>query len=120
MGQISPTITAENTGVYRITDKQYEEENFTMTQEELEKAWDGVEYRIRKLSAKECLRLMSVRDEDADKILAVNSNTQAYRQAGNSIIVSMLAAVYSQLNIQGIKPWNERTYEEKKLLTNGF
>lgn len=60
---------------------------------------------------------MDVTEEDADKILSVNSNTQAYRQAGNSIVISMLCAVYSQLNIQGIKPWNERTYEEKKALT---
>lgn len=116
-GQISPAITAENTGVCRVTDRKFEEEHFDMTKEELDKAWENTEYRIRKLSAKECLRLMDVTDEDADMILAVNSATQAYRQAGNSIIVTMLAACYSQLNIQGIKPWNDRTIEEKRALT---
>ena len=101
-----------------MTTKKFEEENFkNMTKEELEEAWKNQTYRIRKLSARECLRLMDVTDSDIDKILEVNSNTQAYRQAGNSIVVTMLAACYSQLNIQGVKPWNDRTIEEKRTLT---
>lgn len=60
---------------------------------------------------------MDVSDRDADKMLSINSQTQCYKQAGNSIVVSVLCAVYSQLNIQGIKPWNERSIEEKKQLT---
>lgn len=101
-----------------MTTKKFEEENFkNMTKEQLEEAWENQTYRIRKLSARECLRLMDVLDSDIDKILKVNSNTQAYRQAGNSIVVTMLAACYSQLNIQGIKPWNNRTIEEKRALT---
>lgn len=117
-GQICPTITAENSGVCRVTDKQFEEENYkNLSKEELERAWKDQEYRIRKLSPRECLRLMDVLDSDIDKILSVNSSTQAYKQAGNSIVVNMLCAVYSQLNIKGIKPWNERTLEEKRQLT---
>ena len=57
---------------------------------------------------------MDVRDEDIDKMLSVNSRSQCYKQAGNSIVVSVLAAIFSQLNIQGIKPWNDRTHEERK------
>lgn len=75
--------------------------------------WSNTEYRIRKLTAKECYLLMDVTEDDADKMLAINSQTQCYKQAGNSIIVSVLCAVYSQLNIQGIKPWNERTLREQ-------
>ena len=60
---------------------------------------------------------MDVTDEDADKMLSINSQTQCYKQAGNSIVCSVLCAVFSQLNIQGIKPWNERSTEEKKQLT---
>lgn len=117
-GQISPTITAENTGVCRVTTKKFEEENFkTMTKEELDKAWENQEYRIRKLTPKECMRLMDVTTEDYQKMEKINSQTQLYKQAGNSIVVSVLCAVYSQLNIQGIKTWNERTLEEKKSLT---
>ena len=117
-GQTCPTITSENTGVCRVTDKTFEEEHFkNMTKEELDKAWENTDYRIRKLSPRECGRLMDVSDENIDKILEVNSNTQAYKQFGNSVVVSVLCAVYSQLNIQGIKPWNERTIEEKRQLT---
>lgn len=44
--------------------------------------------RIRKLTPKECFRLMDFDDEDFDKAEAVNSNTQLYKQAGNSIVVA--------------------------------
>ena len=117
-GNISPTITAENTGVCRVTDKKFEEDHFkNMTKEELDKAWEEQEYRIRKLTPRECGKLMDVSEEDIDKILNTVSNTQAYRQFGNSIVCSVLCAVFSQLNIQGIKPWNERTEDEKYALT---
>lgn len=112
-GCISPTITAENTGVCRVTDKQFEQENFNMTKEELDKAWEDTDYRIRKLTPRECLRLMCVTEEDTDKILNTVSNTQAYKEAGNSIVVSVLMAVYSQLNIKGVTPWNELTTDQR-------
>lgn len=41
--------------------------------------------RIRKLTPKECFRLMGFADSDYEKASAVNSNTQLYKQAGNSI-----------------------------------
>lgn len=93
----------------------YPKEDITKGDEQVD--WSNTEYRIRKLTAKECYRLMDVSDRDADKMLSINSQTQCYKQAGNSIVVSVLCAVYSQLNIQGIKPWNERSIEEKKQLT---
>jgi len=79
-------------------------------------AKDGEQYGIFKLSPRECLRLMDVREEDIDNMLSVNSNSQCYKQAGNSIVVAVLTAIFSQLNIQGIKSWNERTPEEKEEL----
>ena len=79
-------------------------------------AKDGEQYGIFKLSPRECGRLMDVRDEDIDKMLAVNSRSQCYKQFGNSIICVVSAAIFSQLHIQGIKPWNERTMEERKEL----
>lgn len=57
------------------------------------------EYAIRKLTPRECLRLMDVKDDDIDKILKVQSNTQAYKQAGNSIVVGVMAAMFKNLNI---------------------
>ena len=65
------------------------------------------QYRIRKLTPKECWRLMAFSDEDFHKAESVNSNTQLYKQAGNSIVVSVLEAIFRQMNIQNVKTWNE-------------
>ena len=54
-------------------------------------------YRIRKLTPKECWRLMDFTDEDFNKAEKVNSNTQLYKQAGNSIVVNVLVAIMGQL-----------------------
>lgn len=51
--------------------------------------------RIRKLTPRECLRLMGFRDDF--KILV--SDTQMYRQAGNSIVVDVLIALLKQIDI---------------------
>ena len=58
------------------------------------------QYRIRKLTPRECGRLMGVSDEDIDKMAAVNSNTQLYKQFGNSIVVDVLCDIFKQLNIE--------------------
>lgn len=67
----------------------------------------ATQYRIRKLTPRECGRLMGVSDEDIDKMAAVNSNTQLYRQFGNSIVVQVMCAMFRNLNIQGIDRWEE-------------
>jgi site-specific DNA-cytosine methylase len=54
-------------------------------------------YRIRKLTPKECWRLMGYTDEDFEKAAAVNSNTQLYKQAGNAIVKQVLMAIFSQM-----------------------
>lgn len=53
--------------------------------------------RIRKLTPKECFRLMGFDDTDFEKAEAVNSNTQLYKQAGNSIVVDVLEALFVNL-----------------------
>lgn len=74
-GDVCPTLTATETGVCRIE----------------------TPYRIRKLTPLECWRLMGFSDEDFRKAEKVNSNTQLYKQAGNSIVVNVLEAIFSQL-----------------------
>ena len=76
-------------------------------------ASDGDMYGVFKLSPRECLRLQNVRDSDIDKMMAINSNTRCYMQAGNSICVSVLVAIFSQLGIQNIPRWNDMTDEER-------
>lgn len=66
-------------------------------------------YRIRKLTPRECGRLMGVSDEDISKMAAVNSNTQLYKQFGNSIVVDVMCAMFKNLNIeQGSKISNSK------------
>ena len=74
-GHVSSKITAKNQETYR-----YESQ-----------------YRIRKLTPRECFRLMGVKDDDSQKMIDVNSNTQCYKQAGNSIVVDVMAAMFRKL-----------------------
>lgn len=60
----------------------------------------ATQYRIRKLTPRECGRLMGVSDEDIDKMEAVNSNSQLYKQFGNSIVVAVMVAMFRNLNIE--------------------
>lgn len=53
-------------------------------------------FRIRKLTPRECWRLMGFDDADFDKAQAIGiSNTQLYKQAGNSIVVNCLEAIFN-------------------------
>ena len=74
-GDTCPTLTASETGICRIE----------------------TPYRIRKLTPRECWRLMDFTDEDYEKAEAVNSNTQLYKQAGNSIVKAVLIAIFKQM-----------------------
>lgn len=53
--------------------------------------------RVRKLTPKECWRLMGFDDESFDKAKKVVSNSQLYKQAGNSIVVDVLMAIFKNL-----------------------
>lgn len=53
-------------------------------------------YRIRKLTARECWRLMGVKDEQYDKLHDI-SNSQLYKMAGNSIVVDVLMAIFKNM-----------------------
>ncbi len=85
--QVHPAITTrtDNSNNY-----------FVMEQKTIE----PLEYRVRKLTPKECFRLMGVTDTDADKMMSVLSKSRCYQVAGNSIVVDVLAAIFSQLFIE--------------------
>lgn len=56
-------------------------------------------HRIRKLTPRECWRLMGVKDEQYDKLHDL-SNTQLYKMAGNSIVVDVLMAIFKNMFLQ--------------------
>lgn len=70
----------------------------TVTASHMPKTYgDSTGFRIRKLTPKECWRLMGFDDEDFYKAEAVNSNAQLYKQAGNSIVVDVIVKIYEKL-----------------------
>ena len=86
-GNISPTITATETGVCRI--ESVKNENSEITLENI---------RIRKLTPRECFRLMGFSDEAFDAAQTAGiSNSQLYKQAGNSIVTDVLYYIYIEL-----------------------
>ena len=114
----SPTITTRPEGFKTAILPVVREENKNMEEEKKEEVQEEkkAKYAIRKLTPKECFRLMNFSDEDFEKAKAVNSNSQLYKQAGNSIVRAVLIAIFSQLGIQGHKKWNEMTLEERRAL----
>ena len=58
---------------------------------------DNVKWRIRKLTPKECWRLMSFSDEDCNRASKYVSDSSLYKQAGNSIVISCLVAIFYSL-----------------------
>jgi DNA (cytosine-5)-methyltransferase 1 len=53
--------------------------------------------RIRKLTPKECFRLMGVKDKDYDKVAKNQSNASLYHLAGDSIVVNVLMAIFKEM-----------------------
>ena len=82
-GQICPTITAGNTGLYKI---------------ERTKSMNVNDWSICKLTPTESWRLMGFTDEDVAKCQALGiSDTQLYRQAGNSIVTNCIELLAEHL-----------------------
>lgn len=65
----------------------------------------GKKFRIRKLTPRECFRLMGVDDKDIDTIQATGlSNSAQYKLAGNSIVVDVLYHIFRTLLVEEDKP----------------
>lgn len=85
----SPTIRADRQGL-KVAIR-------TANQKGYDLAENGDSFRIRKLTPLECWRLMGFDDEDFRKAEKVNSNSQLYKQAGNSIVVNVLESILRRL-----------------------
>lgn len=67
----------------------------------LPKELEGKKFRIRKLTPRECGRLMDVDDDDIDKMVATGlSNSALYRLFGNSIVISPMYHIFKKLLIE--------------------
>ena len=97
-----PIIKEFNSGEFRDLNEYIEylqllQEELGETAEHDFKLDDKTVIRVRKLTPKECWRLMGFEDEDFNKAAEINSNTQLYKQAGNSIVVNVLVEIFKQL-----------------------
>lgn len=84
-----------NMDLYNQTTNENISQCLTEPHHNSQRLFDGL--RIRKLTPKECWRLMGFDDEDFEKASRVNSNTQLYKQASNSIVVNVLEAIFDNL-----------------------
>lgn len=88
----------EREGVYEKSNRCYHEDGISPTLTSVSADEKIItDLRIRKLTPLECYRLMGFDDEDFYKAEKVNSNTQLYKQAGNSICVSVLEEIFKKL-----------------------
>lgn len=95
-GTVCPTIMSSNQELYKLERKEMES------------------YRIRRLTPLECWRLMGFSDEDfrAAEADEINSDTQLYAQAGNSIVVNVLEAIFGEMLPKG-QDMEEEPEQEK-------
>lgn len=75
--------------------KEDGEPMFTLTSQDRHGVYDG--FRIRKLTPRECWRLQGFPDWAFDKAAAVNSDSQLYKQAGNSVTVNVIYEIARRL-----------------------
>ena len=113
-GQISPTLLANTTNIYRV-------ERGSIMSEKPE------DWAIRKFTPTETMRLMGFNDDDVIKCRAVGiSNVQLYRQSGNSIVTNCIELIaehlYKAQYDDSYKCYDEKshsntniTYGQKKL-----
>ena len=116
-GEISNSITSVQKDNYIFETQNncnMEEEKKVKTPRPEGKGWcwdenKGKWFRIRKLTPRECFRVMDVSDADFDKLLVMEttgkdnkmkrviSDSQLYKMAGNSIVVSCLDLIFENL-----------------------
>lgn len=125
-GNICPTLMAGQQDVCYIEPIAYDEQNQyfrkdgcvgTLTTDGSSPKHNNrvmIDYSIRKLTPLECWRLMGFTDEQFYKAQAVNSNSQLYKQAGNSIVVDVLYWIFYQLFVNENK---QQVIEEQDQLT---
>lgn len=75
-----------------ITKNSYQENNFLIIKDVINR-----DFRIRKLTPKECWRLQGFPDWAFERAAKVNSNSQLYKQAGNSVTVNVIEAIAKEL-----------------------
>lgn len=82
----SVTIADEPSGPSTVSSNSFQDNNYLIN-----------ECRIRKLTPKECFRLQGFPDEYFERAAFVNSDSQLYKQAGNSVTVNVIYEIARRL-----------------------
>ena len=98
-GVVVPVITPDRMNKRQIGRRFKENGNpaFTLNTQDRHGIYDGL--RIRKLTPRECWRLQGFPDWAFDKAQEVNSNSQLYKQAGNSVTVPVIYEIAKNLEL---------------------
>ena len=106
MNEIIVIGTIEKEGLLDIIKRVYDPQGISPALSTMQGGWrqpkvmernESGRERIRKLTPKECWKLMGFDESDYEKAKSVVSETQLYKQAGNSICVPVLEAIFSQM-----------------------
>lgn len=112
VANINPSGKGMNGNVYRTNLSP----TLTTNKGEGIKILQNNDYRIRKLTPLECWRLMGFRDLDYYAAKSIGtSNAQLYKQAGNSIVVTILEAIFRNLFLKKHKKKREIVAEQIKI-----
>ncbi|WP_270997855.1 DNA cytosine methyltransferase [Listeria seeligeri] len=97
---VSPTLTTMQGGGQepKIKVKEATKKGFADAFPGEEQAVVENDFRIRKLTPRECWRLQGFPDWAFDRAAEVNSNSQLYKQAGNSVTVNVIEAIANRLD----------------------
>lgn len=101
-GDIRPhRMDVKKSGLSELNVNYENNSSYTTTSTHMPKVYgDSTDYRIRKLTPKECFRLQGFPDELFDKAQEVNSNSQLYKQAGNSVTVNVIHAIAETIKLE--------------------
>lgn len=97
---MTPDRTSKSQNGRRIKDKN--DPMFTLTAQDQHGVVldNGSKIRIRKLTPRECFRLQGFPDEYFDRAASVNSDSQLYKQAGNSVTVNVIYEIAKRLKME--------------------
>lgn len=106
--EMSRTLLAQKSfcggGVLIVPDNTFTDEelnkigeDYAMNPSKYENNMQEQGYAIRKLTPRECFRLMGVKDEDFDKIEKNQSNSSLYHLAGDSLLTTVIGTIFCNM-----------------------
>ena len=94
------TEISKEISTYESSSRLYSDQGISPTLQTSEQGYYQTNKRIRRLTPLECWRLQGFTDEEFYKAQKVNSDTQLYKQAGNSITVNVMVEIFKKIYLK--------------------